>query len=69
MKEEHRLSVSVQPPENANGDQSGQCMQTIVFISERNLSAKGNTINELEIEETEKDTAREQCAISPILLT
>ncbi|XP_076244279.1 uncharacterized protein LOC143185274 isoform X2 [Calliopsis andreniformis] len=69
VKEDQRLSVAVQPSESVNADQSGRCMQTIVFISERNLLEKENTTNELEVEGTNKDTAQEQCAINPILLT
>ncbi|XP_076670030.1 uncharacterized protein LOC143369679 isoform X2 [Andrena cerasifolii] len=70
-KEEHQLSVSVSPPRNVNvnDNQPGRCVQTVVFISEENLPGKGDITNELEMEGRCTDTAREECTISPILLT
>ncbi|XP_043265068.1 zinc finger protein 236-like [Colletes gigas] len=68
-KEEHRLSVSVTSHENMNSDQSGRCMQTVVLISEQTLSGKEGTANELEMEETDRDTGQERCTIDRILLT
>ncbi|XP_029032628.2 zinc finger protein 236-like isoform X2 [Osmia bicornis bicornis] len=66
---EHRLSTSVTTSEDAQDrDDSGKTsIQTVVFISQENLSRKEDATTELE--GVNEDDIRKQCVMSPMLLT
>lgn len=65
---EHRLSASVTTEDAQDREESGKSsIQTVVFISQENLSRKEDATTELE--GVNEDAIRKQCVMSPMLLT